>query len=77
MVLELPLEEASAKVRTGDPIDDPEDIEGPWWAGAVPITTRFGRATPSADLESGSSVPAPLRALTDLTLDERRQPHRR
>lgn len=77
LVLELPLLEASAKVRTGDPIDDPEDIEGPWWAGTVPIATRFGRATPSADLESGSIVPAPLRALTDLTLDERRQPHRR
>ena len=77
LVLELSLVEASAKVRTGDPIDDPEDIEGPSWAGTVPITTRFGRATPSADLESGSGIPARLTALTDLTLDERPQPHRR
>ena len=77
LVLELPLAEASAKVRTGDPVDDPEDIHGPWWAGTVPITTRFGRPTPSADLESGSGVPAPLTALTDQTLDERPQPHRR
>ena len=33
MVLELPLAEASAKIRTGDPIDEPDDITGPWWAG--------------------------------------------
>ncbi len=76
LVLELPLAEASAKVRTGDPVDDPEDIHGPWWAGTVPITTRFGRPSPSADLDSGSSVPAPLAAVADLTLDQRPQPRR-
>ncbi len=42
LVLELPLTEASAKVRTGGPIDEPEDIAGPWWAGYVPVTTLFG-----------------------------------
>ena len=76
LVLELPLAEASAKVRTGDPVDDPEDIHGPWWAGTVPITTRFGPPSPSADLDSGSSVPAPLTVLADLTLDQRPQPRR-
>ena len=76
LVLELPLAEASAKVRTGDPVDDLEDILGPWWAGTVPITTRFGRPTPSADLESDLSIPEPLTALTELTLDERPRPHR-
>ena len=71
LVLELPLAEASAKVRTGDPIDDPEDIEGPWWAGTVPITTRFGRPRPSADLVRGIGVPARLAALAESAVDRR------
>jgi len=71
LVLELPLTEASAKVRAGDPIDDPEDIEGPWWAGTVPITSRFGRPTPSSDLNHGTTVPAPVVGLTGSTLDQR------
>src|SRR6185503_5224944 len=36
-VLELPLVEASAKVRTGPPIDDEEDYALPMWAGVVPL----------------------------------------
>ena len=58
LVLELPLTEASAKVRTGDPVDEPDDIAGPWWAGVVPITTRFEPPTTSADLTSGAEPPA-------------------
>ena len=71
LVLEIPLAEASAKVRTGDPIDDPEDIGGPWWAGTVPITTRFGRPSPSSDLMDGVGVPASVTALSGSTPDER------
>jgi len=41
-VLALPIEEASAKVRTGGPIDDEEDYSWPVWAGVVPVQTRFG-----------------------------------
>jgi hypothetical protein len=37
MVLALPLEEASAKVRSGPPLDDEEDYELPVWAGVVPL----------------------------------------
>ena len=36
-VLSLPIEEASAKVRTGDPIDDEEDYEMDVWAGVLPF----------------------------------------
>jgi nitroimidazol reductase NimA-like FMN-containing flavoprotein (pyridoxamine 5'-phosphate oxidase superfamily) len=36
-VLSLPLAEASAKVRTGPPLDDEEDYELPTWAGVVPL----------------------------------------
>ena len=45
LVLALPLEEASAKVRTGGPVDDEEDYALPIWAGVVPL-----RLTPSAPI---------------------------
>jgi uncharacterized protein len=36
-VLSLPLTEASAKVRTGPPLDDEEDYSLPVWAGVIPL----------------------------------------
>ncbi len=36
-VLSLPLEEGSAKVRTGPPLDDEEDYDLPIWAGVIPL----------------------------------------
>ena len=36
-ILALPLNEASAKVRTGPPEDEPEDVGLPVWSGVVPI----------------------------------------
>jgi nitroimidazol reductase NimA-like FMN-containing flavoprotein (pyridoxamine 5'-phosphate oxidase superfamily) len=36
-VLELPIEEVSAKIRTGGPVDDEEDLALPVWAGHVPL----------------------------------------
>jgi uncharacterized protein len=54
-VLVLPLDEVSAKVRTGPPIDDEEDYEMTIWAGVVPILMRAGdpipddRILPTAD----------------------------
>ena len=36
-ILSIPLDEASAKVRTGPPEDEPEDLDLPVWAGIVPI----------------------------------------
>ena len=46
-VLALPLEEVSAKVRVGPPVDDEEDYALPVWAGVVPIHTAL--AEPIAD----------------------------
>jgi len=37
LVLRLPLDEASAKVREGGPIDDEEDLDLPYWAGVIPV----------------------------------------
>ena len=46
-VLALPIHEASAKIRTGPPIDDDEDYSWPVWAGVVPLGTLPGE--PVAD----------------------------
>jgi nitroimidazol reductase NimA-like FMN-containing flavoprotein (pyridoxamine 5'-phosphate oxidase superfamily) len=45
-VLALPLDEVSAKVRTGPPIDDEEDYILPIWAGVVPIHSQLGPLIP-------------------------------
>jgi nitroimidazol reductase NimA-like FMN-containing flavoprotein (pyridoxamine 5'-phosphate oxidase superfamily) len=42
IILELPLTEASAKVRTGGPIDSEDDYRLPVWAGVVPLTLAAG-----------------------------------
>jgi len=41
-VLRVPIEEFSAKVRTGPPIDDEEDYSFPTWAGVVPLEMKAG-----------------------------------
>ena len=47
-ILAMPIEEASAKVRTGPPDDDDSpDAELETWAGVVPIVTSFGTPVPS------------------------------
>jgi uncharacterized protein len=41
-ILSVPLDEASAKIRTGPPEDEPEDLDLPVWAGVVPIHLAAG-----------------------------------
>jgi hypothetical protein len=57
-VLALPIEEASAKVRTGPPIDDEEDYALPTWAGVLPLKLVPGEPLPDERLSSGIGVPA-------------------
>jgi hypothetical protein len=45
LVLALPLHEASAKIRTGPPVDDEEDMQLPVWAGVVPVALVRGEPT--------------------------------
>jgi len=52
-ILELPIEEASAKVRTGHPLDDGEDLSIPVWAGVVPLRIAAGSPTPAPALREG------------------------
>ena len=55
-VLALALEEVSAKVRTGGPVDDEEDYSLPVWAGVVPVRAELGEPVPDTRLLPG--VPA-------------------
>jgi nitroimidazol reductase NimA-like FMN-containing flavoprotein (pyridoxamine 5'-phosphate oxidase superfamily) len=56
LVLRLPIEEASAKVRTGGPIDDEEDYALECWAGVLPMRLTPGVPLPDARLPEGRPV---------------------
>ena len=58
-ILALPIEEASAKVRSGPPNDDDSpDAALETWAGVLPLVTSFGTPEPSPGLRPGIPVPA-------------------
>lgn len=56
-VLALDLVEVSAKVRSGGPVDDPDDCPLPHWAGVVPLSVTAGTPVPAGDLDPGTPVP--------------------
>jgi nitroimidazol reductase NimA-like FMN-containing flavoprotein (pyridoxamine 5'-phosphate oxidase superfamily) len=60
-VLRVPIEEFSAKVRTGPPIDDAEDLAFPTWAGVLPLEMKAGEAIRDPKLEPQRELPPYLR----------------
>jgi len=56
-VLSIPIEEASAKVRTGPPVDEDADLELPYWAGVLPLTGGTREPVPAPDLRGDPPVP--------------------
>ncbi|MFL6439142.1 MAG: pyridoxamine 5'-phosphate oxidase family protein [Terriglobales bacterium] len=56
-VLEFAMEEASAKIRSGPPVDDEEDYALPMWAGVLPLTIRSGQPVPDPRLPAGTAIP--------------------
>ena len=56
-VLCVPIEEFSAKVRTGPPIDDAEDYSFPTWAGVIPLEMKAGAAINDSKLDPPRTVP--------------------
>lgn len=61
LVLKLPLAEASAKIRTGPPIDDEEDYELPVWAGEIPLGLAADAPLPDPRLKPDREAPAYVR----------------
>ena len=55
-VLSLPLREASAKIRTGGPVDDAEDYELDIWAGVIPLKLTAGEAIADEKLKENIAV---------------------
>ena len=63
IVLAMPLDEASAKIRTGPPVDDEEDMAQDVWAGIVPFHTLAGEPETAADMRLDKPVPEHARHL--------------
>jgi hypothetical protein len=56
-VLEFQIEEASAKVRQGPPLDDEEDYSLPMWAGILPVKLKAGSPIPDERMTPGTALP--------------------
>lgn len=60
-VLEFAIEEASAKIRTGPPVDDEEDYALPVWAGVLPVALTSAEPMPDSRIVPGIDLPQYLR----------------
>ncbi len=60
-VLRLPIEEASAKIRTGNPVDDAEDYDLEVWAGVIPL--KIAASKPENDSQLKYEIAPPDYAL--------------
>lgn len=57
VVIGFDLSEASAKLRSGDPIEEPQDITLPLWSGTIPLQQTWG--TPKPHGEISEKLPQP------------------
>jgi uncharacterized protein len=57
LVLEIAIESASAKIRTGPPLDEEEDYAQPMWAGVLPL--KWSATKPVPDPRLPADVPVP------------------
>jgi len=62
LMVRMAIAEGSAKVRTGGPIDEPEDLEEPYWAGHIPLSIVAGDAVADGGLPPGVEEPEHVRA---------------
>jgi uncharacterized protein len=68
-LLRFTIEEASAKVRSGGPKDDPADKALPIWSGTVPISQRYASPIAAEDATPGVEIPASVLRLTTRNAD--------
>jgi uncharacterized protein len=59
-IIALELEAVSLKSRDSTIDDEESDLDGPYWAGTIPLTLRRGPARPAPDLAAGIAIPAAL-----------------
>jgi nitroimidazol reductase NimA-like FMN-containing flavoprotein (pyridoxamine 5'-phosphate oxidase superfamily) len=60
-VLSVPLTEASVKIRTGMPQDDPGEYDLDVWAGVLPVAVTFGDPAPDPAMRAEIPLPAHIR----------------
>ena len=56
-IVALPIEEASAKIRTGPPVDEESDYALPVWAGVIPLSLTAGATLPDPNMGVDIDVP--------------------
>jgi nitroimidazol reductase NimA-like FMN-containing flavoprotein (pyridoxamine 5'-phosphate oxidase superfamily) len=66
-VMRISLERASAKVRTGPPVDEEDDYGWPVWAGVLPVSTAIGQPQPDPRLPTDIEVPQHVQDLSGTT----------
>jgi hypothetical protein len=66
-VMRISLARASAKVRTGPPVDEEDDYDWPVWAGVLPVSTAIGQPQPDPRLRADIEVPQHVRDLSGTT----------
>jgi nitroimidazol reductase NimA-like FMN-containing flavoprotein (pyridoxamine 5'-phosphate oxidase superfamily) len=59
LVIRVPIDEASAKVRAGGPVDEPGDIGLPYWAGHLPLRLAPGEPVPDVAVPADASRAVP------------------
>lgn len=65
-ILKIPIIEASAKIRTGPPVDEKYDYELPIWAGVVPMRKNFGKPIADNDVDKSIEIPKSVKKLLEL-----------
>lgn len=56
-ILEVVIDQASSKIRTGPPLDEPEDYYLPIWAGVVPLETKAGKIIEDPNSQEKLKIP--------------------
>lgn len=74
MIVSFPINEASAKIRTGPPLDEEADYALPVWAGVIPLSLDAGEPVPDPRVAEGIELPAYLREYGHSRGDGRTRP---
>jgi nitroimidazol reductase NimA-like FMN-containing flavoprotein (pyridoxamine 5'-phosphate oxidase superfamily) len=65
-ILSLPITEGSAKMRSGPPVDEPDDYDLPIWAGVLPASVSLGATIPDPRIKDGVDTPDHVKGVARL-----------
>ena len=68
-VIAVDIEDAVAKIRSGMPADEPEDMSYPEWAGVIPMTTGYGDPVAEGNVPEGMPMSASIEAFMALHIE--------